>query len=267
MAIRSLHLTNSYHPASGGIRTFYTALLEAANRSKRHVRAVRVRILPHGVDTEGLGSQHRSEQAREDMLPPVWGRKQQRLATLCRAAVEGKNLPLLIDMMECLLASTRSHPSGARDYRLLVAGSGPLASWLESESARRVPGRIHFLGQVTNREALATLPANSDTFVHPNPREPFGIAPLEAMASGLPLTAPAASLLMRIARMRGWQNRPATPLPPPCNRSLQNQTTQSTKRSARGKPPNSSAGERSPPRILTLTTGSVRIVDDIASMR
>jgi hypothetical protein len=27
-------------------------------------------------------------------------------------------------------------------------------------------------------------------FVHPNPAEPFGIAPLEAMASGLPLVAP-----------------------------------------------------------------------------
>ena len=26
--------------------------------------------------------------------------------------------------------------------------------------------------------------------MHPNPREPFGIAPLEAMASGLPLAAP-----------------------------------------------------------------------------
>jgi hypothetical protein len=37
---------------------------------------------------------------------------------------------------------------------------------------------------------LADLYANCDVFVHPNPREPFGIAPLEAMASGLPLVAP-----------------------------------------------------------------------------
>ena len=33
-------------------------------------------------------------------------------------------------------------------------------------------------------------PAAADVFIHPNPREPFGIAPLEAMASGLPLVAP-----------------------------------------------------------------------------
>ena len=40
MAIKTLHITNSYHPASGGIRTFYNALLEAANRHRRPVRLV-----------------------------------------------------------------------------------------------------------------------------------------------------------------------------------------------------------------------------------
>ena len=38
--IRTLHITNSYHPTSGGIRTFYTALLEAANTHRRYVRLV-----------------------------------------------------------------------------------------------------------------------------------------------------------------------------------------------------------------------------------
>jgi glycosyltransferase involved in cell wall biosynthesis len=46
------------------------------------------------------------------------------------------------------------------------------------------------MGHVTSREELADLYANCDLFVHPNPREPFGIALLEAMASGLPLLAP-----------------------------------------------------------------------------
>jgi len=40
MAIKTLHITNSYHPASGGIRTFYHALLEGANRHGRLVRLV-----------------------------------------------------------------------------------------------------------------------------------------------------------------------------------------------------------------------------------
>ena len=30
---KTVHLTNSYHPRSGGIRTFYPKLIEEANRS------------------------------------------------------------------------------------------------------------------------------------------------------------------------------------------------------------------------------------------
>jgi hypothetical protein len=37
---------------------------------------------------------------------------------------------------------------------------------------------------------LARLYANSDFFLHPNPHEPFGIAPMESMASGTVLVAP-----------------------------------------------------------------------------
>jgi glycosyltransferase involved in cell wall biosynthesis len=40
MTIKTLHITNSYHPTSGGIRTFYTALLAAANLHRRFVRLV-----------------------------------------------------------------------------------------------------------------------------------------------------------------------------------------------------------------------------------
>jgi len=41
-----------------------------------------------------------------------------------------------------------------------------------------------------DKETLSNYYANADVFVHPNPREPFGIAPLEAMASGAPTVAP-----------------------------------------------------------------------------
>ncbi len=37
---------------------------------------------------------------------------------------------------------------------------------------------------------MAELLANTDVFIHPNPREPFGITPLEAMCSELPLWRP-----------------------------------------------------------------------------
>src|SRR5690606_12300152 len=46
---------------------------------------------------------------------------------------------------------------------------------------------------------LARILASADMFVHPNPREPFGIGPLEAMASGLPVVLPRAGGVLAYA--------------------------------------------------------------------
>jgi alpha-1,6-mannosyltransferase len=97
-----------------------------------------------------------------------------------------KNLTLLIQMMAELARDPEF------DYRLLIAGSGTLRRELEQQAAGLAPWRVSFLGHISSRDDLAVLYANADVFVHPNPSEPFGIAPLEAMASGLPLVAPAA---------------------------------------------------------------------------
>ncbi|MEQ1730249.1 MAG: hypothetical protein ABL982_17930 [Vicinamibacterales bacterium] len=37
MPLTTLHITNAWHATSGGIRTFYQALLDGANRQERHV--------------------------------------------------------------------------------------------------------------------------------------------------------------------------------------------------------------------------------------
>jgi alpha-1,6-mannosyltransferase len=95
-----------------------------------------------------------------------------------------KNLGLLLAIMERLEAEN----PGA--FHLLIAGEGSRRVAFEEECSRRVPGAVCFLGHVGNRETLANIYANSDLFIHPNPGEPFGIAPLEAMASGLPLLGP-----------------------------------------------------------------------------
>jgi glycosyltransferase involved in cell wall biosynthesis len=68
-----------------------------------------------------------------------------------------------------------------------------VAGWHRALGAlgeRRAPGRVRLLGHVGDRERLADLYANCDALVHPNPREPLGLAPLEAMASGLPVVVP-----------------------------------------------------------------------------
>jgi glycosyltransferase involved in cell wall biosynthesis len=76
------------------------------------------------------------------------------------------------------------------DARLIIAGEGISKSALERELSECAPGRFHFAGHIGSRVELSRLYASADAFVHPNPREPFGLAPLEAMASGLALVAP-----------------------------------------------------------------------------
>jgi alpha-1,6-mannosyltransferase len=75
-------------------------------------------------------------------------------------------------------------------FHLTVAGEGPLLVEMMSEMRRRELSHVTFLGHIAERAALAEIYAGADVFVHPNPREPFGIAPLEAMAAGLALVAP-----------------------------------------------------------------------------
>jgi alpha-1,6-mannosyltransferase len=95
-----------------------------------------------------------------------------------------KNLPLLVDTMRLL---EREAPGA---FHMLVAGDGPARLDFERQCQRLLPGAVRVLGHVGDRERLASIYANCDIFLHPNPCEPFGIAPLEAMASGLALVGP-----------------------------------------------------------------------------
>lgn len=71
---------------------------------------------------------------------------------------------------------------------LFVAGDGPLASELAAETRRRgLEGRVHWLGYVPD-ERLPGVLASADVFVLPTQRlEGFGLATLEALASGTPV--------------------------------------------------------------------------------
>jgi glycosyltransferase involved in cell wall biosynthesis len=94
-----------------------------------------------------------------------------------------KNIELLPEIMKVLAKDA------TRDYRLLVAGAGPREGWLKEQTDKHIPGRIVQLGHL-DKETLSGYYASADVFIHPNPREPFGIAPLEAMASGVATIAP-----------------------------------------------------------------------------
>ncbi|HLJ89730.1 MAG TPA: glycosyltransferase family 4 protein [Candidatus Angelobacter sp.] len=167
------HITVSDHTAA-----------ELAPASKGHPvhRGVWVRHM--GVDTARFSADRRSPEAHNKLTalasPASQDPDQLRLLLYAGRLVPEKNLNLLIEMMECL----------PPECHLLIAGQGMEEPRLRELADSRVPGRVHFLGFVGSKEELASLYANCDAFIHPNPREPFGIAPLEAMASGLPLVAP-----------------------------------------------------------------------------
>jgi glycosyltransferase involved in cell wall biosynthesis len=142
----------------------------------RHPRPVHVRHM--GVDTitftPARRNPYRREQRRGALGVPFGAPL---LVYAGRLSAE-KHAHLLLDMMRHL------EPAAAR---LLLAGAGPLRAELARRAAAECPGRVHFLDNVADRGELADLFTDADIFVHPNPREPFGIAPLEAMAAGLPV--------------------------------------------------------------------------------
>jgi glycosyltransferase involved in cell wall biosynthesis len=91
-----------------------------------------------------------------------------------------KGIDQLIDAMELV---AKSQP----DVRLGIAGDGPQREELQQQVASRgLEDSIEFLGYVPEEEKIALLHA-ADLFVLPSRQEGFGIAVLEAMATGTPV--------------------------------------------------------------------------------
>lgn len=207
------HITNSPYTAE----EFYLSTLKKHNPHRQEwftnfcwksVRAARVpieeriRICPSGVDAEQFSPKRKSEKIRQEMIEKAGAAKDSVLIFYAGRISPEKNIGLLPDFMEILSKETE------RDYRLLIAGGGPRAGWLQEQTDRRIPNKIIQLGHL-DKETLANYYANADVFVHPNPREPFGIAPLEAMASGIPTVVPnSGGLLFYATKENSWMVEP-----------------------------------------------------------
>jgi glycosyltransferase involved in cell wall biosynthesis len=73
-------------------------------------------------------------------------------------------------------------------WRLIVAGDGPVRAEVEAAIDAAAPGRAHFLGELGLVE-LAAVYAASDLCAWPAVNEAYGMALLEAQASGVPVVA------------------------------------------------------------------------------
>ncbi|MFF5304957.1 MULTISPECIES: glycosyltransferase family 4 protein [unclassified Streptomyces] len=129
----------------------------------------RVRLWPRGVDTERFRPEYRDDALRRELAP----NGELLVGYVGRLAPE-KQIELL--------AGTCGLPG----VRVVVVGDGPSRPHLDEA----LPGAV-FLGRRTGHE-LARIFASLDIFVHTGPFETFCQTVQEAMASGVPVVAPAA---------------------------------------------------------------------------
>lgn len=144
----------------------------------------KVRVLPLGVDSNTFRPAPDAEEAGLALRAELGIPADRRVLVYAGRLSSEKNIPLLL---ECFQAVRKA---GMGDVHLLLIGSGMLAAELDAMAHAAFGGAMHRMAHVEGRERLARLLRGADVFVHPNPREPFGIGPLEAMACGIPVVLP-----------------------------------------------------------------------------
>jgi phosphatidylinositol alpha 1,6-mannosyltransferase len=155
-----------------GVHTAADRTLAPSTAARRDLQAhgvPRVRLWARGVDTERFRPDLRDDALRKELAPDG----EVIVGYVGRLAAE-KQVELLAGA--CRLDGVR----------VVVVGDGP-----SSDSLRKaLPGAV-FLGSRTGGD-LARIFASLDVFVHTGPFETFCQTVQEAMASGLPVVAPAA---------------------------------------------------------------------------
>ncbi|ANB05262.1 glycosyl transferase family 1 [Streptomyces ambofaciens] len=141
----------------------------AALRDLRAHGVPRVALWPRGVDTVRFRPDRRDEELRRELAP-----KGELIVGYVGRLAPEKHVELL------------SGVCGLDGVRVVVVGDGPSRPGLE----QALPGAV-FLGRRTGDD-LARIFASLDVFAHTGPFETFCQTVQEAMASGVPVVAPAA---------------------------------------------------------------------------
>jgi glycosyltransferase involved in cell wall biosynthesis len=129
----------------------------------------RLRVVPNGIDLSLYGRARARDE--EGSIPVVLS---------VGRLIPAKNYGVALEAVATLL-----HRGRELVYR--IAGDGPLRADLELRVQELgIAGSVEFLGTVTE---VAELLASADIFFMPSSREGFGLAAVEAMASGLPVVA------------------------------------------------------------------------------
>ena len=147
-------------------------------------------VVPLGVDLSQFSPARRSND---------WRRRHgladdDALLLYCGRLDSEKAVMLLVEAFERL-------PDQAR-FHLALMGDGPLREQLEARASQQP--RLSVLAYERNRSAYAEAMASADVYVTAGPYETFGLAVLEAQASGLPVVGvDAGALRERVTPDRG----------------------------------------------------------------
>lgn len=139
-----------------------------------------VALVPLGVDLERFHPGRHDSSLRDDLAAPG------EALLLMASRLSAEKRP------ELAIGAVRLLTDRGRRVRLVSAGTGALESRMRAEAAG-LP--VEFLGFVASRSRFARLLATADAVVAPGPIETFGLAALEALASGTPAVVNAASAL------------------------------------------------------------------------
>ncbi|MBV9013903.1 MAG: glycosyltransferase [Pseudonocardiales bacterium] len=139
--------------------------------------------VPLGVDLATFAPWHRDAALRAELA-----RGADAILVHCGRLSPEKHPERCVDTLAHL------HESRQR-VRLVIAGDGPRRAALQ----RRAAGLpVTFLGFLSRRSDVATLLATADLSLAPGPHETFGLAALEALASGIPVVVSRSSALSEI---------------------------------------------------------------------
>ena len=146
-----------------------------ARATRRHFRVERpIEVIPNFVDVERFSPERADPALRARFAAP-----DERLLVHVSNFRTVKRVP---DVVEVFARIAAVEPA-----RLLMVGSGPARAPAEEELTRLgLIDRATFLGPV---DEVAPLLATSDLLLLPSENESFGLAALEAMASGVPVIA------------------------------------------------------------------------------
>ncbi len=132
----------------------------------------KVVVIPNGVDLGAFRPVSIDQRQRNELLFVGYRKPSKGISTLLRA------LPLVL----------QRHP----DVRLRLIGGSPTdeieAGWHREATSLRIDHAVTFQGPA-DRSVVADAMARASLFVHPSPRETFGVVAVEALASGLPVVA------------------------------------------------------------------------------